>query len=73
MRRFEDLLRDLGFNPDAPIETQSAFVRHLIKAAAQVSPAPPLQPHHERELPLGTQLSFDPKIVGPSVPRKVPK
>ena len=33
MRHIGELLKELGFNPDASIDTQKAFVRHLIKEA----------------------------------------
>ncbi len=33
MRRIGDLMKDLGFNKDAPQATAEAFVRHLVEAA----------------------------------------
>lgn len=64
MRKFGDLLKDLGFNPESPLETQKAFFRHLVRAADQTSKEisdsvrpisiPPQEP---------TQLSFDPDIL----------
>ena len=60
MRRIGELMQELGFNADAPIETQKAFVRHLIAKASG-----------QRYIPLAaaaspktTQLSFDPEILG---------
>lgn len=33
MRRIGDIMKDLGFNQDAPEATAEAFVRHLVEAA----------------------------------------
>lgn len=41
MRHVGDLLKELGFNKDAPLETQKAFLKHLVKAAEQPK-LPPL-------------------------------
>jgi hypothetical protein len=64
MRRIGDLMKDLGFNKDAPIETQKAFIRHLIQAA---NGAPPIVEIPKQilkpELP-GEQLCFDAEILG---------
>jgi hypothetical protein len=65
MRSIGELMKDMGFNKDAPIDTQKAFIRHLIRAANENSngreitaPAPPVQ------APAEAQLSFDPNILG---------
>ena len=68
MRRVGDLLKDLGFNKDAPIETQKAFVRHMLQAAENSRPAPipaaaPTPPEPE-PVPSAIQLSFDPNVLG---------
>lgn len=36
MRRIGDLMKDLGFDKNGSVETQKAFIKHLIQAA-QVS------------------------------------
>lgn len=36
MRRIGEIMEDLGFDKDGSVETQKAFIKHLIKAA-QVS------------------------------------
>jgi len=73
MRRIDELLRELGFNSEAPAATQSAFVRHLMRAAQKHSPhvpqalankpteevVTPPTPRQESEI----QLSFDPEIL----------
>jgi hypothetical protein len=55
MRRIGDLMKDLGFNKDAPEETAKAFIRHLVEAAKvteiQRKSRPVAQETH--------QLSFD--------------
>lgn len=63
MRRIGDLFEELGFNPDAPIETQKAFVRHLTRAAAGQAAQKPSELKKTAE-PAGQQLSFDPEILG---------
>jgi len=62
MRKVGDLLKDMGFNENAPIETQKAFFRHLVAKAAL--PRTPSQPPKAEEPKTGEQLAFDPKILG---------
>jgi len=66
MRRVGELMKDLGFNADSPVETQKAFIRHLIRVAGGTPP------HRQAEAPpqaiTEAQLSFDPHILG-SAPR----
>ena len=33
MRQIGELLKELGFNKDAPLETQQAFLKHLDKTS----------------------------------------
>ncbi len=33
MRRIGDLMKDLGFNSEAPLSTQKAFFQHLVEAS----------------------------------------
>ncbi|MCB0364203.1 MAG: hypothetical protein H6624_13885 [Bdellovibrionaceae bacterium] len=40
MRHIGELLKELGFNPDSPLGTQKAFVRHLIQQANRMEQAP---------------------------------
>ena len=63
MRPIGDLMKDMGFNADAPLETQKAFIRHLIRAA---NGAPPPRPTEiAQAIPEATgQLSFDPAVLG---------
>lgn len=61
MRRVADILKDLGFNKEAPKTTQEAFVRNLIRAANGLSPEPPPPQNVVAE-----QLSFDSEILGTS-------
>jgi hypothetical protein len=58
MRPIGDLMVEMGFNKDAPMETQKAFIRHLIRAANVTPPPAPALPQKE------VQLSFDPEILG---------
>lgn len=59
MHKVGDLLKELGFNKDAPIETQKAFLRHLVaKAEApRQQPEPLAVDKPAAEEPV--QLSFD--------------
>jgi hypothetical protein len=59
MRRAKDILKDLGFNADAPMATKEAFLRHLVRAAQVQS-----QPSQERQTQPEKQLSFDAEILG---------
>jgi hypothetical protein len=64
MRKVGDLMKELGFNKDAPVETQKAFIRHLVKAAEQ---SVPRQPAPAKEVAPSTepiQLSFDATALG---------
>jgi len=62
MRRIGGLMRDMGFNADAPEATQRAFIRHLVRAAESTSLR---NSSHKVELkPSGEQLSFDPEVLG---------
>ena len=68
MRKLGDLLKDLGFRPDASLDVQKAFVRHLMNHAdrsAKTEP-PPVQ-----NVSKDPQLSFDSEILGvkPAEPR----
>jgi hypothetical protein len=34
----KEILKELGFNAEAPLQTQKAFLRHLVKAAQAMTP-----------------------------------
>jgi hypothetical protein len=62
MRRIDELMKELGFNKEAPESIQKAFIQHLIKVANESEKA---AVHTEQQnlltcktLP-GEQLSFD--------------
>jgi len=55
MKSVGELLNDLGFNKDAPLETQKTFLKHLVKAA-EAPKRPPETPANSFELP--AQLSL---------------
>lgn len=75
MRRFGDLLKELGFNPNAPLTTQKAFFRHLVKQAELSTKSPSVTPLHEAKSESAKansasaaepiQLSFDSEILNP--------
>ena len=72
MRRIGDLMSDLGFNKDAPLEAQKAFIRHLVRAAGGTvgNPEPLKSGAIERPSVPGEQLSFDPEILGAPIHKK---
>lgn len=68
MRHIGDLLRELGFNPEAPLESQKAFVRHLIHQAnlsenklAPLKPEPPTAPSQATPAPQAKAPAGTPK------------
>ncbi len=38
MQSFKKIMEELGFNADAPLETQKAFIKNLVAAAEQTRP-----------------------------------
>lgn len=56
MRQIGELLKELGFNKDAPLETQKAFLKHLVKAA---------------ELPKRPALTTDESINSKNLPEQL--
>jgi len=71
MRSIGDLMKDMGFNAEAPVETQKAFIRHLIRAANGAGPAaaaPIAEPTSLKKLGAGeAQLCFDSDILGTQI------
>ena len=70
MRCVKDLLKDMGFNADAPEGTKDAFLKHLMRAAQQTG-NPENRSQDSAPRPLASakkeepqQLSFDPEILG---------
>ncbi len=63
MKKAGEILKEMGFKPEASDSVKEAFVRHLIKAATGVEVAP--GPNERKELAAkrkhisGEQLSFD--------------
>lgn len=73
MRKVGDILKELGFNQEAPLETQKAFFRHLVAKAEPVAnpnkfnlslPFPAKNKKSESVTECSTQLSFDARILG---------
>ena len=50
MQSLKQILAEMGFNKDAPLETQKAFVKHLIAAANQTRPTS-VVPHAHQNTP----------------------
>lgn len=63
MKSAREILDELGFNPDAPAGSRRAFLNHLRREAARLSPRP-AEAKPEPAPPGPTeQLSFDPKLL----------
>lgn len=72
MRRVGDLMKDLGFNKEAPLETQKAFIMHLIRAANGAAPITEIPKQNLKHESVGEQLSFAAEILGGPFHKKVP-
>jgi hypothetical protein len=64
MKKVSDLLREMGFNKDAPLATQEAFLKHLIKAATGARVVTPtekkiIQNNPDKIVNFPKQLAFD--------------
>lgn len=70
MRSGGEILKELGFNEEAPLATQKAFFRYLVQHAETVRLQNSRVPDEKSETQkqnlteTSTQLSFDPKILG---------
>ena len=62
MKSVGEILKELGFNKDAPRETHIAFLKHLAKAANQAViheiPSYDKQPTKKRDYKIGEQLDL---------------
>ena len=65
MKSIGQILQELGFNSSAPVETQKAFLRHLVRASeASLSRAlidSVISSNPKNAEPV--QLSFDPEVL----------
>lgn len=61
MRSMKEIMEEMGFNKDAPTETQKAFIKHLIASAQQLRPtkAEPSQVENKKTNETPVQLEFD--------------
>ncbi|AZZ38243.1 hypothetical protein CIK05_00115 [Bdellovibrio sp. qaytius] len=64
MKKASDLMKEMGFNKDAPVATQEAFIKHLIKAATGNSVVTPtekkiIQENPDKIVQFPKQLAFD--------------
>lgn len=69
MKKIGDLMKELGFNPNASTSAQEAFVKHLIKASYGANTVTPSEKKEIQENPQKivslkkheafTQMSFD--------------
>jgi hypothetical protein len=68
MKSVKEILKDLGFNPEAPASTSKAFLRHLAEAA-QMDKAEIIEADFGRPS-ANEQLSFDENLLGSSSSRR---
>ena len=64
MKKVSELMKEMGFNQNAPVATQEAFIKHLIKAATGADVITPTEKKIIRENPdkivqFPKQLTFD--------------
>jgi hypothetical protein len=65
MQSLKKIMEEMGFNKDAPLETQKAFIKHLIAAANHQAPPPTTVPakvqakENKKASTQVEQLSFD--------------
>lgn len=64
MKKASDLMKEMGFNKDAPLATQEAFIKHLIKAATGANVITPtekkiIQENPDKIVQFPKQLTFD--------------
>lgn len=64
MKKVGELMQEMGFNKDAPVATQEAFIKHLIKAATGANVVTPtekkiIQDNPDKIVKFPKQLAFD--------------
>lgn len=64
MKKVSELMKEMGFNQNAPVATQEAFIKHLIKAATGADVMTPTEKKIIRDNPdkivqFPKQLAFD--------------
>lgn len=65
MRKIGDLMKDMGFNKDAPVQTQEAFLRYLLKVTTGVTIEPREKSKKETNV-MSKNKSEDSKRIFPS-------
>ncbi|MCB0350922.1 MAG: hypothetical protein KDD38_07050 [Bdellovibrionales bacterium] len=64
MKSIKQLMEEMGFNPNAPLSLQKAFIRHLIASANETAPPkeeikPATSPNERTKLETSVQLEFE--------------
>lgn len=64
MKKVSELMKEMGFNKNAPVATQEAFIKYLIKAAAGENVVTPtekkiIQENPDKIVQFPKQLAFD--------------
>lgn len=62
MKSMKDIMSELGFNKDAPIDAQKAFIKNLI-AAANATAAPRPEPKPELIAPTKVAVKKSKKVA----------
>jgi len=60
MHSLKKIMEEMGFNKDAPIETQKAFLKHLIASAKEVQVKKVPEQQVQLELDLGIIIENSP-------------
>lgn len=58
MKKIGDLMKELGFNKEAPDSVKEAFIKHLIKASAGVNTITPSEKNTIKNSPNVSALAF---------------
>ncbi len=64
MKKINDIMKEMGFNKDAPDSVKEAFIKHLIKASTGVDVITPtekkiIQDNPDKIVQFPKQMSFD--------------
>lgn len=54
MKSLKELMKELGFNPNAPTNSQKAFIKNLIRSAHDLSPESEIEKRNFQNVSPGT-------------------
>lgn len=62
MKSIKQIMEEMGFNKNAPVGLQKAFIRHLISAANQVAPLKSELKEQEKPMQLEFEFPEDKRV-----------